>query len=286
MHQDKIEISFIEDYDSFQSALLSLVDISKNQLKKFLSKKELARPIRANKTYQIPIDIINNQKINPIYTGNPVRILGESEHIVAVHKPRECHSLPLKYSDTNCVQNYLCSVHSNLLEVNMRQLERGLLNRLDFETSGILLFAKSDDIYQKVRNEFHTIVTVKNYLAIVEGEFPNSVELMNHLTNSGDRKTVLVSDQGELALARAERIDFKEGKSLVKIELKTGLRHQIRVQLAHLGFPILGDILYGGAAHERLFLHAKEYALELAGEKVSFVDNDAELFSSFFDLNS
>jgi 23S rRNA pseudouridine1911/1915/1917 synthase len=69
-------------------------------------------------------------------------------------------------------------------------------------------------------------------------------------------------------------------KSLLMIELKTGLRHQIRAQLSYLGFPILGDELYGGNKAERLYLHAWRY------EWSEFVeDNHMDLFDRFFDLN-
>ena len=286
MHQDKIELSFLENYENLQTALLSTLDISKNQLKKYLTKKELSKPIKGQCAYTLPIDILNNQKINPIYTGNKVFTIGESKTIVAVHKPINCHSLPLKYSDTNCLQNYLTSIQSPLVKVNKEQLERGLLNRLDYETSGLILFAKDDHTYQQVRSEFDSNVLKKEYIAIVKGQFPEKIEMMNHLGNSGDRKKVIVSEKGELALASARCLDFRDDKSLVHIELKTGLRHQIRVQLSNLGFPILGDTLYGGEKERRLFLHSWRYTLNYNGEKIEFEDKEAELFSRFFDLNT
>ena len=76
------------------------------------------------------------------------------------------------------------------------------------------------------------------------------------------------------------KISVGKGVSLVLVNLKTGLRHQIRAQLSFLGFPILGDELYGGRKAERVFLHALRYEFSDIVE-----DSNAELFNIFFDLN-
>ena len=72
----------------------------------------------------------------------------------------------------------------------------------------------------------------------------------------------------------------KDEKTLLLVSLETGLRHQIRAQLSHLGFPILGDELYGGAKSSRLFLHAWKYEWD---EIV--VDQNADGFEKYFDLS-
>ena len=86
------------------------------------------------------------------------------------------------------------------------------------------------------------------------------------------------SDEGSLEV---KKIMTTGNNSLVLVNLQSGLRHQIRAQLAALGFPILGDELYGGSRAERLFLHAWRYEWSEIEE-----DNSADLFDGFFDLNS
>jgi 23S rRNA pseudouridine1911/1915/1917 synthase len=82
---------------------------------------------------------------------------------------------------------------------------------------------------------------------------------------------------------KVKKVLGKEGKSLLLVKLETGLRHQIRAQLSHLGFPILGDELYGGMKDQRVYLHALKYEWEAEAEAE---DSEAELFDRFFDLNS
>jgi 23S rRNA-/tRNA-specific pseudouridylate synthase len=98
--------------------------------------------------------------------------------------------------------------------------------------------------------------------------------------SGGER--VKVDSKGQLAQLDFETIMTQENKSLVLINLKHGLRHQIRVQMAEIGFPLLGDEFYGGTSAERLFLHCWRYEMD---EGV-FEDTEAELFDNFFDLNS
>jgi 23S rRNA pseudouridine1911/1915/1917 synthase len=124
----------------------------------------------------------------------------------------------------------------------------------------------------------------KVYLAIVDGEFnQEGFHRQNFASFGAKGEKQVLSNSVDAQVAESE-IYFLEkvgtNQSLVMVILKTGIRHQIRAQLSSLGFPILGDTLYGGPEAPRLFLHSWLYEWEITVE-----DRRAELFSDFLDLD-
>ena len=281
-----VDFQWLTAEETFKQAVQSLLGCSGQLLKKYFSSSELKRKINAKDISRLPLDLVNHLQINPVYEGPEVKILSETNHYLAIHKPAGIHSHPLKYSDTNTVLNYLASIdHFQSLTVNAENYDRGLLYRLDYETSGILLLAKNPKLFLEIRNNFETRMKRKIYFAVVEGDFNREGSHSHHFKGAGEKGSKQkVSDQpmvdSRLGVFNVKKILKMSDKSLLMIELKTGLRHQIRAQLSYLGFPILGDELYGGNKAERLYLHAWRY------EWSEFVeDNHMDLFDRFFDLN-
>lgn len=281
-----VEFCWLIDQISLKGALQDLLGCSGQLLKKNFSSKELLIPIRAQRPYRLPLNLVNHKKINPIYLGPDASVLAEQENYLVIHKPANIHSHPHEYSDKNTILNFLTTTpFAKYLEVNPENYDRGLLYRLDFETSGLLLMAKSTSYYDQIRVNFNQLMKSKYYLAVVDGEF-NKDGFHQHsfkaIGEKGSKQKVLPAYERGDALGELEvrLVDYQEGKSLLLVNLHSGLRHQIRAQLAYLGFPILGDTLYGGHKAQRLFLHAYRYEFESIEE-----DRKAELFDSFFDLN-
>jgi len=282
----KIEFQFLNAEGSLKEALQHLLGCSGQLLKQFFSSKELSRGIREREILSLPLEFVNHLKINPEYNGPEVRILKETDDFIVLHKPGGIHSHPLNYNDTNTVLNFLQASNKIAgLKVNEHQYDRGLIFRLDFETSGLMIIAKTDGFFEKMRGHFETVMKRKLYLAIVEGEFDQEGEWVHFFQGSGLKGAKQkVSSQSEKdsheGILKVKKILEQSGKSLLLVELKTGLRHQIRSQLAFLGFPILGDELYGGNKAPRLFLHAWRYEWDQVVE-----DENADLFDRFFDLH-
>lgn len=149
-----------------------------------------------------------------------------------------------------------------------------LVHRLDRETSGCLLIAKKRVALTALQAQFRHGDVGKKYLALVRGRWPDPVRhvrfaLEKYLTPEGERR-VSVSDKGKPAHSIVRLRARWQTSSLVEVELKTGRTHQIRVHLAHLGFPLCGDDKYGdfplnkrlgGQGLKRMFLHAEHIAL-------------------------
>ncbi|MDR2690489.1 MAG: RluA family pseudouridine synthase [Azoarcus sp.] len=163
-----------------------------------------------------------------------------------------------------------------------RMLE--LAHRLDRETSGLLIVAKKRSALTALHDMMRTGAMEKRYLALVAGQWLNPLQhikapLHKYLTAEGERR-VRVSAEGKAAHSIARLLRRWPEFSLLEIELKTGRTHQIRVHLAHLGFPLCGDDKYGDFALNknletrglrRMFLHAASLTFNhpLTGERLS-----------------
>jgi 23S rRNA pseudouridine955/2504/2580 synthase len=163
-----------------------------------------------------------------------------------------------------------------------------LAHRLDRETSGLLAIGKKRSALTRLHDQFRDGVIDKRYLALVKGRWRDQLRnvklpLLKYLTAEGERR-VRVSPEGKeshsvMRLQRRWTTPWGEF-SLIEVQLRTGRTHQIRVHLAHLGFPIVGDEKYGDFAlnrdlqkHglKRMFLHAASMRLPhpLSGEPLA-----------------
>ena len=149
-----------------------------------------------------------------------------------------------------------------------------LAHRLDRETSGLLVVAKKRMALTRLHDQFRDGGIGKRYQALVKGRWRNELQhvrlpLLKYLGADGERR-VSVNPEGKPSHSIVRLLARWENFSLVEVELKTGRTHQIRVHLAHLGFPLAGDAKYGDfslnrdlqkTGLRRMFLHAAELAL-------------------------
>ncbi|MAW07972.1 MAG: hypothetical protein CME61_06785 [Halobacteriovoraceae bacterium] len=255
--------------------------ISRNRIKKFKLKSSFLDSVK--KEISLPIDLLNDQIINPQFFRNDCKLIEETESFVSLHKPHNLHSHPLSYSEWDNCLSYLRSKNKwELLEVNSTNYDRGLLYRLDFGTSGLLIFSKKEKFIQ----EFRKLPKKKIYLAIVQGRIDANFTFKHFIDFHGEKKRKARTNSSESPNAKIEGrlIHFNEKRqlSLVEINLFEGLRHQIRAQMSSEGFPIYGDVLYGGKSAERIFLHAFKYEFEIEGRKYCFKDKDFTHSSRYF----
>ena len=150
-----------------------------------------------------------------------------------------------------------------------------LVHRLDRATSGLLVFAKSEAVQRKLKDHWET--TRKLYLAAVHGHLEEkSGELAHYLAEDINQFVRVVAHRGMGTLARAAYTVIKETPelSLLRIQLLTGRKNQIRVQFAHLGHPVAGDVKYGvpDRFRTRMALHARSLSFPHphTGARVTF----------------
>ncbi|HVX58761.1 MAG TPA: RluA family pseudouridine synthase [Candidatus Saccharimonadales bacterium] len=149
----------------------------------------------------------------------------------------------------------------------------GIVHRLDRATSGVIITAKNPEALSKLQKQFSKRKAKKTYLAIVEGalEPPEAIIDAPVMRNLARPQTFKVSAAGKPALTTYETIKtFRRGAktySLLKLTPQTGRTHQLRVHLAYIGHPIVGDPIYGQESEGGLMLHAASLEITLPGSE-------------------
>jgi len=187
----------------------------------------------------------------------PLAVVAQAGGWVAIDKPAGQAAHPLAHDERDTALNALLARFPEAAGVGEGGLRSGVVHRLDPGTSGVLVFALSDDAWRAARLAFRAGRVRKRYRARVHGDFRGEREVELLLEGRGDHVRV-VERGGRRALSLLRALESGPETSLVEIEMRTGVRHQIRATLAHLGFPIVGDVLYGStAALARHWLHAE-----------------------------
>ena len=197
-----------------------------------------------------------------------IRIVHADAQVVVSDKPAGMPSHPLKPGETGTAANALVGRFPELAQVGTAAREGGLVHRLDTDTSGLLLFARTPSAHASLRAQFTARTVEKGYLALVAGELHASGEVDLPLAHDPHdaRKVRAASDpewaalhSARPALTRFTPLKLCGGFTLLEVEIATGVLHQIRAHLAFIGHPLAGDPLYGGPelpGLTRHFLHA------------------------------
>jgi 23S rRNA pseudouridine1911/1915/1917 synthase len=174
----------------------------------------------------------------------PLEILYEDEHILAINKPpgMVVHPAPGHWSGT--FVNALLA-HCQGIAPGDDPLRPGIVHRLDKDTSGVLIAAKTLSAHQKLIELFSQRKMEKLYLAVCSGRPPNGLVNLPIGRHPAHRKEMTVLPDGREAITEFQVAAFNEKNSLVLVKPRTGRTHQIRVHLKHLGCPVVGDALYG-----------------------------------------
>jgi 23S rRNA pseudouridine1911/1915/1917 synthase len=182
---------------------------------------------------------------------DPISILYEDRSVLAIDKPRGWLLVPVNWQNTN--RNLQAAINSSISAGDYWSRSRNLkflryVHRLDTDTSGVMLFAKSMGAVEAFGDLFESRRMEKNYLAIVEG-VPRETEWTCTLPLAPDPRTVgrmiIDTQEGKESETRFRLLQKKEKISLVEAHPLTGRTHQIRVHLAQSGCPIVSDELYG-----------------------------------------
>ncbi len=206
---------------------------------------------------------------------NRIDVLFEDAAIIVVNKPGGVPCHPLRPGERGSVMNAVVARFPETAAIGYKPIEGGLVHRLDNGTSGALMIARTADAFATMRRAIQSGAIKRKYLAVVSNNLRTALNLDNPIAHhpKNPRKMVLVEDEAARvklaarpALTRVEPMRRINDMSLLSVLPSTGVRHQIRVHLASAGFPIVGDILYGGAPSAldagRFWLHLSEMEFE------------------------
>jgi 23S rRNA pseudouridine1911/1915/1917 synthase len=206
--------------------------------------------------------------------GLQLPIIYDDASVVAVNKPAGVPSHGFSGRTSGTVANFLIARFPELAQVGVSRWEPGLVHRLDIETSGVVLAAKTPHAFNNLKAQLRRRQIRKLYWALVWGETPASgvVELPLEHDPADRRRMRTAAGAGKIrrkrwaAITHYRRIDRLLGLSFLEVEIKTGVTHQIRVHLSAIGHPLVGDSLYNDGCRNKLglahhFLHARSLAL-------------------------
>lgn len=252
----------------------NLPEYSRVQLQEFIK----TGAIRVNDSIQKPatkldagdvvvVQLPDEEETVVIPQAMPLDILYEDEYLLAIHKPAGLVVHPGYGNQDQTLVNALLARYPHMQD--FPEPERaGIVHRLDKDTSGVLLVALTLDATDKLIAQFHDRTVEKTYLALVE-RHPKTESGRIDAPIGRDprkRKQMTVIASGKPAVSEYRVKQYFETHALLEVRIETGRTHQIRVHLAFIGCPVVGDKVYGPRKQSiklsRQFLHAQSIAFQ------------------------
>jgi 23S rRNA pseudouridine1911/1915/1917 synthase len=274
----------IEEKDSGRSIkdiLRNELGLSKRLRAKLKDNPQLVHLNGVEAAGWIPLKIGDQVTIDfPQETSNfipediPIKVIYEDDDLLILNKQPGIVCHPTKGHPSHTISNGL----QHYIDTNNREFKIRFINRLDMDTSGVLAIAKNSHSQDAVVKQMHQKKVEKKYLAVVKGIIEEDFGTINQPIGQPDPLLVQrgVVEGGDESTTHFKVISrYPKGYTLVELILETGRTHQIRVHLLHLGYPVVGDHLYGENEPfliERQALHALSLSLRhpITGEPMCF----------------
>ncbi len=188
--------------------------------------------------------------------NQPFILLYQDEDIIVVYKNRDV--LTVKTDDKKTYnKNLYYYLKKDLLKKDENLY---VVHRLDYETSGIIIFAKNMDTFKKIQTSFLERKVKRNYEAIIKERIPLGEEYEIHQLLESSKDKIFISNNGKEAITKFKSINYTQIGTALNIKIETGKRNQIRIALSTCGYTLLGDKRYSKSIEKRMYLNA--YKLE------------------------
>lgn len=264
--QKKFSVRVTEDAPLMEFLEKKLSGYSRNTIKALIKHRQLlldGHTVLTRHDYPLKkggvVDVLSSAQSVASGLNHPkLSIIFEDEHIIVVEKKEGL----LSVKTPNTPEESATHLLNQYLRPQGRDHYIYVVHRLDRETSGVMMFAKSKEVQQTLRDNWKKYVTERSYVAIVDGVIEQKKgRIESYLTE--DIKKVMhsspVDNGGQLAITNYTVISTNGRESLVRLNLETGRKNQIRVQLQSIEHPVAGDVKYGSrnSRYGRLCLHAE-----------------------------
>lgn len=219
--------------------------------------------------------VFNNPLLNIIYEDDAVIVVNKREGLLSV-------------STAKVRERTAFHILSDYLKKSDPRNKLFVLHRLDRDTSGLMMFAKTRAIQEKMQSNWNEMITERTYVAVVEGRPEKNSDLITtQLKENAEARVYVVAEGGKDAITRYNLLRTNDKYSLLELNLETGRKNQIRAQMEYIGHPIAGDYKYGAETDPtgRLMLHAQRlyFIHPETGEEMRF---DTRIPDSFKSLTS
>ncbi len=182
----------------------------------------------------------------------PIAIVYEDKDIIVVNKPKGMVVHPANGNPDGTLVNAIMAICKDSLSGIGGEIRPGIVHRLDKDTSGLLIVAKNDIAHVNMSEQIKRHEVKKTYIALVRGvvkENEATIDMPIGRSNS-DRKKMAVTKNGKNAVTHIKVLKRYDKYTLLEINIETGRTHQIRVHLAHIGYPVIGDYIYSNGKNE------------------------------------
>lgn len=269
--------------------MYKMPDMPRTKIKSLLAHHQVAVggvPVSQFNYPLVPEDVVTiSKKSITRHERKDLPIIYEDEDIIAINKPSGLLSIASDKEKGRTAYRLISDYVAQFDKKNRIYV----VHRLDEDTSGVLIFAKSNAVKEALQNHWQEIVETRAYYAIVEGKMEKSEDVLkDYLTENNLHLVYVTKDKlkGKLSITAYKTIAYKEPYSLLDVRLSSGRKNQIRVQLGHRGHYVVGDDKYGEPSDpiKRLGLHAYRLVLTnpLSGKRYELETPMPDVFKTLF----
>lgn len=214
--------------------------------------------VKENDIVEIKDGFIKSSDVQP--TKMDLDIIYEDDDVIVLNKPSGLVVHPGNGNENNTLVNGLMEYTSNLSDVN-GEVRPGIVHRIDKDTSGLLLVAKTNKAHEILAEDFKNKRIKREYIALINGVFPHETAMIDAPIgrDKTNRKKMMVTDENSKhAITHMKVLKRYEKHTLVSLNLETGRTHQIRVHLSYIGYPVHNDPVYSNKSIGNFgqFLHS------------------------------
>ena len=282
----RLDIYIAENFNELSRTMIKKLIESNNILVNDKSEK-VSYKVQANDNISIDVPEAKETKLKA--QEIPLDIIYEDSDIIVVNKPKGMVVHPANGNPDGTLVNAILSICKNSLSGIGGELRPGIVHRLDKDTSGLIIVAKNDKAHINMSEQIKERNVKKTYIALVRGNVPEEEATINMPIgrSTKDRKKMAVTKNGKQAITHFKVLKRYSKYTLLEIKIETGRTHQIRVHMAEIGYPVIGDEVYSNGKNQWNIkgqcLHAKSLKFKHpVTKKEMFIE--AELPKYFKDI--
>lgn len=292
--------------------LVDALAMSRSQVQKMIDRKRILvdgeLPKKAGHKVKggTVIEILDKESHGPVELPD-IDVVSETDEYLVVNKPAGLLVHPTEADEPVTLAAWILKHYPDIAGVGDSDVRPGIVHRLDREASGLLVIAKTQEVFEHLKQQFKKRTVVKEYLVLVYGSFDTDHDTIDFVIDRGKDGRMVARPKTDLLKLKNATRTIKGKKALteywvtdafvrfsfLRVKIYTGRMHQIRVHLYATGHPVVGDTLYdnkklvkkGDTELDRLFLHAYKLGFaNLAGEEKQFQIGLPDDLQNYMDL--
>lgn len=280
-----------EPAELMQFLLAKMGGMSRNSVKSLLSHRQVMVNGKVTTLFNTALKagdtvLISSARGNIELTHPKLKVIFEDQYLIVVEKKEGLLTVTTGKSD----ETTAFSILKNYVKKASPQNRIYVVHRLDRETSGVIMFAKTREIQLALQENWHRVITRRVYVALVEGKVEKPEDTIVTWLTENEKSLKIhsskVDNGGQQAVTHYRTIKSNDKFSLLEVELETGRKNQIRAHMQDIGHPIVGDKKYGSEVSPigRVGLHARVLAFihPMSLENVTFETHVPKTFTSVF----